>query len=129
MKYKRKAIPKAIRLKVYEKCNGSCAYCGEELTIKTVQIDHLHPMCRPIQSYNNIKSHDDFLNLMPACRQCNFYKGSETLKQFRTSMKTLHERIMQPFISRLGIKYSIIEIKPWDGIFYFEKLNGEEDGK
>lgn len=29
----RKPIPKAMRLKVYEKYNGHCAYCGKESTI------------------------------------------------------------------------------------------------
>lgn len=31
---KRKAIPKIIRQKVYEKYNGHCAYCGCEIGYK-----------------------------------------------------------------------------------------------
>jgi hypothetical protein len=30
----RKAIPKATRLKVYEKYNGHCAYCGAKMDRK-----------------------------------------------------------------------------------------------
>lgn len=31
---KRKAIPKRIRMTVYQKCNGHCAYCGCSLEYK-----------------------------------------------------------------------------------------------
>lgn len=37
-------------------------------------------------------------------------------------MSTLHERIIKPFIVRLGLDYGIIEIKPFDGKFYFEEV-------
>lgn len=37
----RKAIPKQIRQKVYEKHNGHCAYCGCELEYKDMQVDHI----------------------------------------------------------------------------------------
>ncbi|QBX24026.1 hypothetical protein Javan172_0023 [Streptococcus phage Javan172] len=37
---------------------------------------------------------------------------------------------MQPFISRLGADYGIVEVKPFDGKFYFEKLEiGDKDVK
>lgn len=38
-------------------------------------------------------------------------------------MMTLHERISKPFIARFGLDYGVIEIKPFDGKFYFEEEN------
>lgn len=40
---KRKAIPKSIRMTVYQKCNGHCAYCGSNLEYKDMQVDHVIP--------------------------------------------------------------------------------------
>ena len=55
------------------------------------------------------------------CYQCNFYKSTLLLEEFREQMSTLHERISKPFIARLGLDYGIIEIKPFNGKFYFEE--------
>ena len=110
----RKTISKEIREKVYQKYDGHCAYCGCEITMKEMQADHLIPV-----NFGGVNEYD---NYMPACRQCNFYKGSFLLKFFRHQMKTLHERIRKPFIYRLGLKFGIVqEPVPFDGKFYFEK--------
>jgi 5-methylcytosine-specific restriction endonuclease McrA len=42
----RKAISKKMRLEVYNKYNGHCAYCGKELEYKDMQVDHLIPVQR-----------------------------------------------------------------------------------
>lgn len=31
---KRKAIPKSIRMTIYQKCDGHCAYCGMQSGIQ-----------------------------------------------------------------------------------------------
>ena len=110
---KRKSISKKTRQRVLDKYDGHCAYCGKELDLKTLRVDHLHPHYRG--------GEDNFDNYMPACYQCNFYKSTLLLEGFREQMMTLHERISKPFIARLGLDYGIIEIKPFDGKFYFEE--------
>lgn len=110
---KRKSISKATRQKVLDKYGGHCAYCGKELDLKTLRVDHLHPHYRG--------GEDSFDNYMPACYQCNFYKSTFLLEEFREEMSTLHERITKPFIARLGLDYGIIKIEPFDGKFYFEE--------
>ena len=65
---KRKSISKAMRQKVLDKYGGRCAYCGKELDLKTLRVDHLHPHYRG--------GEDSFENYMPACYQCNFYKST-----------------------------------------------------
>ncbi|HER8308002.1 TPA: HNH endonuclease [Streptococcus pyogenes] len=110
---RRKSISKKTRQLVLEKYDCHCAYCGKILDIKTLRVDHLEP-------FRNGGA-DDISNFMPACQSCNFYKSTHTLEMFRKQLKTIHERIMKPFISRLGEDYGIVEIKPFDGKFYFEK--------
>jgi len=104
---------KETREKVWLKYNKHCAYCGKDLEYKDMQVDHLYP-----KTYGG---NDDLINLMPSCRRCNHYKRAETLEGFRELMVTLYDRIKSQYISKVAIDYGIIVIKPFDGIFYFEK--------
>ena len=101
------------RQKVYEKFNGHCAYCGKVITVKEMQVDHIVSKRR----YGT----DDFENLYPACRQCNHYKRAEPLAIFRRMIKTLHGRIHKIYICKVAEDYGIIDVKEWDGKFYFER--------
>nr|DAU10545.1 MAG TPA: RECOMBINATION ENDONUCLEASE VII [Caudoviricetes sp.] len=83
------------------------------MDLKSLRVDHLYPHYRG--------GEDSFENYMPACYQCNFYKSTFLLDEFREQMSTLHERITKPFIARLGLDYGIIKIEPFDGTFYFEE--------
>lgn len=86
-KHRRKSIPKKVRQKVYEKYDGHCAYCGKKLEYKDMQVDH-------------IKSHyldgsDELENYNPSCRQCNFYKGTMDIEDFRVQLTKLRERLQK----------------------------------
>lgn len=118
---KRKSISKKVRETVLKKYDGRCAYCGKEIDIKSLRVDHLIPF------YNG--GEDTLDNYMPACYKCNFYKSSLTLEQFREQMLTLHERIEKPFIARLGVDYGIVKIEPFPGNFYFETKEKTNDTK
>lgn len=80
----RKRFSAKERQHVYEKCNGRCAYCGCELDIKDMQIDH-------IQSLYWHNGSNEIDNLLPACRSCNHYKGSSTLENFRKILNVCHK--------------------------------------
>ena len=115
---------KIDRKAVYEKYGGHCAYCGEKIPFKAMQVDHI----RSKHNYKFgkrteiLKYHmDDIRNLNPSCRMCNFYKGASNLEGFRSNIKTLHKRFIKIFIVRLAVKYGIIKIQEFDGLFYFEK--------
>ena len=123
---KRKPISKAMRQRVFEKFNGHCAYCGCELTIEKMQVDHLYSVYRSVE-WDGKQADNSFENLMPACRQCNFYKGSMTLEWFRLQLKTLINRVRLPYVFRLAEKYKMVEEKQWDGKFYFERLKEWQD--
>lgn len=113
---------KKHRQRIHDKYGGRCAYCGCELKVKDMQIDHIHPKRRVYDPEFDISELDKDDNLNPACRQCNYYKSDFLMEEFREQMQTLHERAMKPFIVRLAVKHGILEYKEWDGKFYFEKV-------
>ena len=124
------SISKKQRAQVYKKYNGHCGYCGKEIEIKEMQVDHMNPQC--LKAYNLClfdgvivdKTHD-IENLMPTCRRCNHYKRAATVEQFRHLMQTLHKRIESLYTNRVALDYGIIKIEPFNGKFYFETINKE----
>lgn len=130
-----KPIPKRIREIVYNKYNGHCAYCGCKLEYKDMQVDHIESLY--VKSLNEqladnptLTQNDNVENLMPSCRQCNFYKGEADIEGFRSKIHNWLERTcIDSFQVKLAMKYGILQYKPWDDKFYFEKnctFNTEE---
>lgn len=120
---------KQLRQRIHDKYNGKCAYCGCDIEIKDMQIDHIFPKRRVVYTDFEISKLDEEDNLNPACRECNYYKSDFLIEEFRKQMHTLHERVMKPFIARLSVKYEIFEYKEWDGKFYFEKIEDEKNNQ
>lgn len=119
---KRKPISKKLREQVYQKYNGHCAYCGCELEIKDMQVDHVLSVARAkwIKDELDLNNID---NLMPSCRSCNYYKDTCSIETFRKNLSTLMERVRKQYIFRLAEKYGMVQEMNWDGKFYFEKVN------
>ncbi len=109
------SFSKTVRKKVYDKFGRRCAYCGEKFELKDMQVDHV----KSIRQGGT----DDFDNLFPSCRSCNHYKRSMDLEGFREYLKTLHERIAKNYIVKVGMNYGMVDLKPFDGTFYFEFFN------
>jgi len=107
---------KVDRIKVHQKYDGHCGYCGKDITLKEMQVDHM----KPRWSANDDTIHD-FSNLMPSCRSCNHYKRADNVEQFRLSMKGLHKRLEKIYINKVAVDFGMIDIKPFEGLFYFEK--------
>lgn len=144
---KHKTVPKKIRKQVFNKYDGHCAYCGCKLTLKEMQVDHMYSVYHAELNKNeeavsvddledvkgNVKylrekaSHvDDIENLMPACRQCNFYKGAMDLEFFRHALETtLYTNTIKPFQFRLAEKYDLVKKSPHKILFYFEKVDNK----
>lgn len=126
---------KIDREQVYNKYNGHCAYCGNPIELKSMQVDHIFPKAKKHWLESEVMRKEagvdftdinDIRNLNPACRRCNHYKRAMTIREFRRLLLTLHERIQKQYIDKVGIDYGIITIKPFDGVFYFEKRNQDE---
>ena len=118
------AFKKELRIKIHNKYNKHCAYCGEEIALKEMQIDHIIPKFTfgygdksKIPNYGV----DDVQNLNPSCRGCNFYKSTFTIEDFRNQLRTLHERLFKIFIVRMALRFGIINYKKFDDKFYFER--------
>lgn len=126
MKHKR--IPKRQREEVFNKYGGRCAYCGCELTLRTMQVDHIKAVYTSSLENDNVETQDDsFDNLNPSCRQCNFYKGTLDIEQFRKKiMTTLYETCQNTFQAKLAKKLGMLTVKQFDK-FYFERIN-EKNG-
>ncbi len=110
---------KRIRQDVFAKYGGRCAYCGIEITEKSMQVDHIHPKI--------FKGSDDIENLNPACKECNNYKSAAGIELFRTFTKQmlidkLHYLFKSKTKMQVAINFGSIELKKWDGKFYFEKV-------
>ena len=112
-KRRHKAIPKAVRQKVYQKYDGHCAYCGRPIDYKDMQVDHIqaHILGGP----------DNLENYNPTCRQCNFYKGVMDIENFRSQLKKIRERLRKVYIYKLSLAYGLVEEKSDNIKFYFEK--------
>ena len=117
---------KTLREKIHSKFDGHCAYCGREIPFKEMQVDHYYPQCKARFYLRRFKIdvHAD-TNLMPTCRRCNHYKRARTPTQFRELMITLHERLEGIYILKVAVDFGMANIKPFDGLFYFEKLQKE----
>lgn len=108
-------MKKEIRLQVYNKYDGHCAYCGNKIEYKDMQVDHIIP-----QRVNG--STNDIENLMPSCRMCNHYKRGYTLYQFKEWLLAgIIERIKKIYIVKVAERYGMITFHEWDKKFYYEK--------
>lgn len=119
---KRRRLTKAERQEVYDKYDGHCAYCGCELELKDMQVDHLEPLFGG--------GMDAVDNYMPACRMCNHYKSVYVLEDFRGQLGKLIARLTERvYIFRLALMYGLIKITGEPVEFYFEKVDNGKTTK
>lgn len=111
----RKSPTKEQRKLIYQMYDGRCAYCGCELEFKDMQVDH----------FNSVYAYDgnnEIENYMPSCRQCNFYKSTGTVEQFRQNLKeTMLKGLKKTFQYRLLAKYDLVRENDKEIKFYFEE--------
>ena len=115
---KRKKLTKAERQAVYDKCNGHCAYCGCEIKLSEMQVDHVVPLA-------HVEGTDELSNMLPACRSCNHYKGALTVDRFRACVERFPQVLMRDSVTyKNAVRFGLVEPKPHKVIFYFETLEG-----
>ena len=120
------SISKKTRQLVYDKCGGHCAYCGKEIAYKDMQVDHVVPLERGvcelwIEKRGYKRGTDDFDNLLPSCRACNFRKGTHSVEQFRRELKNQCDGLCKTFQGRMSLAYGLIERVDKPIVFFFEK--------
>lgn len=122
------------RLKVFNSCNGRCAYCGIELQ-KGWHVDHVQAIGRHFKydhdkgrlvetgkcSFPENKRPD---NLLPSCPSCNITKSSMDLDGFKWfighTLETLNKNHNAAY--KFAKRYGQIQETPKPVIFYFETL-------
>jgi 5-methylcytosine-specific restriction endonuclease McrA len=103
-----------VRNKIYNKFGGCCAYCGEEITIKQMHIDHIYPQF--------LGGTDDIDNLNPACAPCNLWKKTYTVDEFRRQIELQAERLRKYQGGfRLAERFNQIKETGEPVIFWFER--------
>lgn len=126
---------KRLREIIYKKYNGHCAYCGKEITMEKMQVDHFIPLRRgDTQEWLNKhptshgiiqKGSDDVSNLVPSCSQCNFRKGQFSIEKFREELRKQAATEMKRFQARQSADYGLIEYHDHPVVFFFEKVNNQ----
>lgn len=124
---------KIDRQKVYDKLNGHCGYCGEEITLKQMQVDHIIPKVDFISCVTNkfrvpyflqhltISDLNHIDNLMPTCRVCNKWKTFHPLEIFRKELSEQVKRLRDYSSNfRIAEKYGLVKETETPVVFYFE---------
>lgn len=128
-------ISKSKREQIYSKYSGKCAYCGNDIDIKQMQVDHIIPKKNFLLHIKEKRKIPSFLshltefdvnhidNLMPSCNTCNNWKSAYDLEYFRSELqeqiKRLNERSSNYKIAK---KYGQLIETPKPVIFYFETI-------
>ncbi len=131
---------KIDRHKVYEKYDGHCAYCGKGIEYKEMQVDHIIPKWHnwsdeKIERYNSrspfgkvltnnnkmVRGTDDFDNLNPSCRRCNYHKATLTIDKFREVISNKPRVLKEEPAYRIAIDYGLVTENTMPVLFCFEK--------
>lgn len=105
------------RQAVHAKYNGHCAYCGREIDIKEMQVDHF----RSKREMQDAPDCNDINNLMPSCRRCNHYKRAGGIEYYRVMLLDMRRKLLDTYLGKVAVDYGMVEWQGWDGVFYFEK--------
>lgn len=117
----RKTISNSMRQRIYEKYGKRCAYCGKIIpNRRDMRVDHIVSVRRG--------GKDEEANYQPACHDCNRYKDTLTVDDFREELTHIVDRIAKEDIRfRLAVKYGLITVNLDKNIeFLYEKeIEGE----
>jgi 5-methylcytosine-specific restriction endonuclease McrA len=127
-----KEIPEHKRKIVYKKYKGKCAYCGEDLEYRKMQVDHITPKYRKTShkeaaSWGLLKGTNDIENLNPSCRSCNASKSTFTIDNWRKELVLKEMRLMRDSsVYRILKRFEVIKVVKNEILFHFEikKNNG-----
>jgi endonuclease I len=118
---------KKLRVVIYNKYGGRCAYCGCDLNRASFAIDHITPIHRGMTNkdmewYKLNRGTNDVNNLNPCCKSCNSSKSSFTLEKWRDEISKKYDRLMKydptfRLLNRFNLCKRVDKVIE----FYFEK--------
>lgn len=104
---------------IFDKFNGHCAYCGCELNFDKFQVDHFKA-----QIWDKDKGEqtdNSYENLMPACAECNRYKGAWNIEQMREWLEKSKKQLVKTQNLRILNRIGGFAISDEPIKFYYEK--------
>ena len=120
-------IKQEERIKIWNKFDQHCAYCGCVLEYNKMQVDHIEPVFRgstqkELEFYGRKKGANKMYNYNPSCAPCNSSKSTFSIEDWRRQIKLKKDRIIRDSSTfRLLRRFGIVEFTSEDVIFYFEK--------
>lgn len=112
-KIQRKKLTKKDRIRIYNQYDGHCAYCGIEIDIKDMQVDHVVPLRNA--------GKDELDNMICSCRSCNKYKHTMTIESLREELSKIPDRLIRDSTTfKIALRYGLVEIKYKEIEFFFE---------
>ena len=120
-----KFMNKKEREIVFNKYEGRCAYCGYELQ-KGWHVDHIIPLQRNesdlnISRYNKIRGENSLHNYFPACRQCNIWKSTYSIEQFRAEVASQLAKVNRYSCNyRNAKRFGLVAEVQKEIVFHFE---------
>jgi len=112
---RRVIVSKPLRLKIWNKFEGHCAYCGCEIELNKMQVDHIHAHLKGGECEEN--------NFNPSCRRCNMWKGAMSIEDFRDFIYTQPKNLLRDRGSmRIAVDYGLVIVNEEKPVFYFEKF-------
>ena len=88
-------ISDGTRIKILNKSNGRCFYCGDDFSNSKCEIDHFLPF--------SIHKDGTTDNLVAACNSCNRLKSNGSIESFRKLLEQQHKRPIIFFFEHYGI--------------------------
>jgi 5-methylcytosine-specific restriction endonuclease McrA len=110
---------------VYQKFDGHCAYCGEALEFKRMQVDHFWPQL--LARHEPELDNNRFSNLMPSCAKCNNHKHGMRPETWRKQIYRQVEILRRNANLQRALRYGQISITRSPIVFYFEKVSAKEN--
>jgi 5-methylcytosine-specific restriction endonuclease McrA len=137
-----KVVKKKIdREAIHAKFGGKCAYCGEAIELKEMQVDHVIPQSDLVHNilkdeFKRKETIPHFLrhllpsdmnhpdNLFPTCKVCNNWKSWHSLEDFRMEISLQVSRLRRDSAAfRMAERYDLINETGHDIEFWFEKMD------
>ena len=112
---------KTNRQVVYEKYNGHCAYCGDEIEIEKMHDEHKFP--KHLSKNHNMEPGQDnnrIENRMPSCRACNWHKGGMQIEEWRSELQRQVSMLKKNAQFKRALRFKQIRIEEKPIVFYYE---------
>lgn len=116
---------KIDRIVVYNKFGGHCAYCGQSIEFKRMQIDHFWPQF--LMHHQSDLDINRLENLMPSCQKCNIHKHGMRPEVWRSELQRQISILRKNARFDRVLRFGQIEITEKPIVFYFEQYVVEED--